>query len=75
MQVDVTLRGGLATRLPGGQARIDLPDQGTVEDLLVALELRPLSCVCVVNGAAVGRTAPLRPDDRVQVFAQTAGGA
>ena len=74
MQVTVTARGRLAPGPAGGTRTVTLADGACADDLLAACGVDPRSCVVVVNGAAAGRSAPLRDGDRVQLYPAQAGG-
>jgi sulfur carrier protein ThiS len=73
MRVQLALRGALASRIAGGRASIEVPDQATVGALLEQMELPP-HCVAVINGSAVRGSATLHEGDQVQIFAPQAGG-
>lgn len=74
MQVTVTARGALAHRLPAGPRPVELSAEATAGELLTAMGLPTAGWVCVVNGTAVPHRQRLSEGDRVQVFAQSAGG-
>ncbi|MGZ8572086.1 MAG: MoaD/ThiS family protein [Actinomycetota bacterium] len=74
VNVEVSLRGALAERLPGGRGTVELPDGATVDVLREALGLPAIHCIYVVNGVAVERGAPVTDGDRVQIFPPAAGG-
>lgn len=74
MHVTVTARGALADRVQGTPGPVELTDGASAGDLLATLGLPAAGWVCVVNGTAVPRRQTLSDGDRVQVFAQSAGG-
>jgi sulfur carrier protein ThiS len=75
IRVEVTLKGSLATRLPGGRGPLDLPEGTTAEGVLAALGVPAVHCIYVVNGAATAKSTPLRDGDRLLVYPPMAGGA
>lgn len=74
IRVDVTLRGGLASRLPGGRATLEIPFGSLADGILRELGLPEVQCIVVVNGAAVARSTELHDGDRVLLFPPMAGG-
>jgi sulfur carrier protein ThiS len=74
MVIQLRLRGGLATRLPGGRGPIDLPDDATVDRILERFGISRVACICIRNGAAVPTGTPLRDGDRVEIIPPMAGG-
>jgi sulfur carrier protein ThiS len=74
IRIEVTLKGSLATWLPGGRGPLEVPEGTTVDDMLTILGIPELHCIYVVNGSAVTHGAHLRDDDRVQILPPMAGG-
>lgn len=74
LHVEVTLKGVLADRIPGGRAAIELPAGALAEAILTSLDLPVGPCIYAINGAAVKGTAPLHDGDRVVVYPPMAGG-
>lgn len=74
VRVDVTLKGSLATWLPDGHGRLELPAGTSVDGVLPALGASPVHCIYVVNGAPAAKGAPLRDGDHLVVYPPMAGG-
>ncbi len=74
LRVEVTLKGSLATRLPGGRGSLELPEGTSVDGMLTILGVPEVHCIYVVNGSAVARGTRLRDNDHVQIFPPMAGG-
>ncbi len=74
IRVEVTLKGSLATWLPGGRGPLELPEGTSVDGMLTILGVPEFHCIYVVNGSAVTRGTRLRDDDRVQILPPMAGG-
>jgi len=75
IRVDVTLKGSLAPRLPGGRGSLELPAGSSADGVFRELGLPEIHCIVVVNGAVVPRGSALADGDRVQLFPPMAGGA
>ena len=80
MQVAVQLHATLTAFLPSGSrdgvARIDLPEQTTIAELIDRLAIpADLSRVVLVNGHDVEDDVSLHAGDVVDVFPPLAGGA
>ena len=74
LRVEVTLKGSLAARLPGGHGPVNVVEGASVGSLLAMFGIPDVHCIYVVNGSAVTRDALLRDGDRVQIFPPMAGG-
>ena len=74
LRVEVTLKGALADRVPGGRAALELPAGALAEAILTAFDLPVAPCIYAINGAAATGTAPLHDGDRVVVYPPMAGG-
>jgi sulfur carrier protein ThiS len=74
IRVEVSLRGGLADRLPGGRTTLELPAGSRADGILGQLGLPDVHCIVVVNGAAMARTTELHDGDRVLLYPPMAGG-
>lgn len=74
VRVEVTLKGSLATWLPDGRGRLELPAGTSVDGVLPALGASPVHCIYVVNGAPAAKGTPLRDGDRLLIYPPMAGG-
>jgi molybdopterin synthase catalytic subunit len=81
MQLTVRLFAGLRERAGAGTLAVDVPDRGTVADLLAALEGTPVggmpdrSFIVAVNREYAERTDPVRAGDEVALIPPVSGGA
>jgi molybdopterin synthase catalytic subunit/molybdopterin converting factor small subunit len=75
MLVSVRLFAGLRERAGSGRIEVELPDEGTVGDLLAALELAPRSCVAAVNREYADAATRIAPGDEVALVPPVSGGA
>jgi sulfur carrier protein ThiS len=74
VRVTVHRRGALAQGREPYDESVTLAEGAVARDLLDACGIDPRTCIVVVNGAAVTRTAPLRDGDRAQLYPAQAGG-
>jgi ThiS family. len=74
IRVEVTLKGSLATWLPGGRGPLELPEGTSMDGMLTILGVPEVHCIYVVNGSAVTRGTRLRDNDHVQIVPPMAGG-
>src|SRR4051812_17923915 len=79
MRLTVRLFAGLRERAGAPTLDLDLPDGGTVADLLRALDGTPLdlperSFIVAVNRVYADPTAPVRPGDEVALIPPVSGG-
>lgn len=74
LHVNVTLKGLLAERFPGGRTEVEVAGGAAVEALIEALDLPRSSYIIVINGATAERGAPLSDGDHVQIHPPMAGG-
>ena len=74
IRVEVTLKGTLADRVPGGRTVLELPVGAPAEAILAAVGLPVAPCVYAINGVAEKGSAPLYDGDRVVVYPPMAGG-
>jgi len=77
--VQVHLHTTLRRRGPGGvvrQLEVELPEAGTLADLLARLELKPETgaVLLVVNGATAEPSLRLRAGDEVHLIPALSGG-
>jgi molybdopterin synthase catalytic subunit len=79
--VSVRLFAGLRERAGGQTLDLDVPEEGTVADLLAALEATPLagmparSFIVAVNRAYATPEAPVRAGDEIALVPPVSGGA
>lgn len=74
MRIRVRLQGTLAGRTASPDDEVDLPDGGTVGDLVVQLGLPTGPYVTVIGGRAVSLHHQLADHDRVALYPPMAGG-
>ena len=74
LHVNVTLKGLLAGRFPGGRTEVEVTGGASVEALIEVLDLPRSSYIIVINGATADRGAPLSDGDHVQIHPPMAGG-
>ena len=74
IRVEVTLKGSLADRLPGGRGPLEVPEGTTAEGVLAVLGVPPVHCIYVVNGATAAKGTLLGDGDRLLVYPPMAGG-
>ncbi|HEX6878618.1 MAG TPA: MoaD/ThiS family protein [Nocardioidaceae bacterium] len=74
MKVSVTLKGRFAEEQAGYDGQLSLPEGARAADVAGAYGIDPRTCVVVVNGAAVPRSAKLTDGDRTQLYPAQAGG-
>ena len=74
MQVSLTRNGVLAGGRRPSEETVTLADGARASDLLAAVGIDPRTCVVVVNGTAITRTAVLHDGDRAALYPAQAGG-
>ncbi len=74
LRVNVTLKGSIAERLPGGRGEVEVSDATPVGELVEILELPRSSYLFVVNGSLADRGDLLSEGDHVQIHPPMAGG-
>ncbi|MFA4029936.1 MAG: hypothetical protein GDYSWBUE_001272 [Candidatus Fervidibacterota bacterium] len=78
MRVEVRLFGPLKRYLPqssiGQRATLELTDDATVENLLMALNITGMEFIVTVNDTPVNRSHRLNDGDIVSIYPPIAGG-
>jgi sulfur carrier protein ThiS len=74
VQVEVTLKGWLAGRLPLGRATVEVAPGTTTLGVMDALHVPAGACLFILNGEVVKYDTPVHAGDRLEVALMAAGG-
>ncbi len=77
MQIKVVLFSVFREKLPRenhGRTTIELPENGTLRDLLDSLDIHILATTSVNGQLVYDQSAQLKDGDEVQIFRQVGGG-